>query len=114
MWYEQVTGLESNKPQAGALRFDSQLLDGAAALAGHSVAILNALLWQQQIQQGLLVPVLRRSAFGRGRYWLTSTKRQSEDRRVRAFATWIVAEARAAREWVKSLQAGCEGEEFCR
>jgi LysR family glycine cleavage system transcriptional activator len=45
---------QANRRQAG-IRFESQVLDGHAAIAGHGVAILSPPMFQSAIDAGLLV-----------------------------------------------------------
>ncbi|NWO81694.1 LysR family transcriptional regulator, partial [Escherichia coli] len=41
LWFAAALGEAPDTSQAAGIRFDSQILDGSAAIAGHGVAILS-------------------------------------------------------------------------
>lgn len=100
VWHEQVTGKPYDDTGPAALRFDSQLLDGSAAMAGHGAAMLNPFMWQTQIEQGLLVPVSDRWAMTQASAWFCCLPRRRDERKIRAFRKWIGEEIDETRTWL--------------
>lgn len=81
----------NDQPRKG-LRFDSQLIEGNAALAGQGVAILNIAMWANEIASGRLVRPLPHASYGRGSYWLVYPEYRRNAPKVRAFRDWLLAE----------------------
>jgi LysR family glycine cleavage system transcriptional activator len=100
MWHEQVTGKGYDETARPSLRFDSQLMDGSAAIAGHSAAMLNPFMWQPQIEQGLLVPALDRWAIAKTSAWFCCLPRRRDERKIRAFRNWIGLEIGETLTWL--------------
>jgi LysR family transcriptional regulator, glycine cleavage system transcriptional activator len=78
------------------LRFDSQRVDGSAALAGQGVAILTPALWADEIAAGRLVQPFPLVGENGHSYWLVYPEARRGSAKVRAFRDWIVAEASRA------------------
>jgi LysR family transcriptional regulator, glycine cleavage system transcriptional activator len=109
MWLEQVTGKAYDETARPSLRFDSQLMDGSAAMAGHGAAMLNPFMWQPQIEQGLLVPVIDRLAMPKTSAWFCCLRRRKDERKIRAFRAWLEREVADTLGWVRDrfgAQAG--------
>lgn len=79
-----------------AVRFDSQILDGNAAIAGHGVAILSPPMWLPAIAAGQLVPVSPHIAFYRNAFWMVYPETKRNLAKVRAFRDWLIADVHAA------------------
>lgn len=99
MWHEAVTGSAPETMSSPSLRLDSQLLEGNAAMAGHGVAMLNPLMWQSQIEQGVLTPLSARMSTARASLWLSYLPRRRDERKIRYFRQWLMAENAATLEW---------------
>ncbi|MDT8757505.1 LysR substrate-binding domain-containing protein [Sphingomonas psychrotolerans] len=88
-----------DRAQASGIRFDSQVLDGNAAIAGHGVAILSPPMWQPAIDAGLLVQPLPQAAMYRNSFWLMYPESKRNLPKIRFFRDWLLGEvAAAARE----------------
>ncbi|WP_294055885.1 LysR substrate-binding domain-containing protein [Sphingomonas sp.] len=78
------------------VRFDSQILDGSAALAGHGVAALCPLMWEAQIASGQLVPAVDEFIdYPRGTMHLVYPEAKRGLAKIRAFREWIGPEVQA-------------------
>lgn len=95
LWFESALeeGYEA-KPRP-SVRFDSQILDGNAAIAGHGIAILSPPLWMPAIRAGQLVPASPHLAEYRNSFWLVYPENKRSLAKVRAFRDWLLAEIRA-------------------
>jgi len=96
LWFESALeeGYEA-KPRP-SVRFDSQILDGNAAIAGHGIAILSPPLWMPAIRAGQLVPASPHLAEYRNSFWLVYSENKRNLAKVRAFRDWLLAEIRIA------------------
>jgi LysR family glycine cleavage system transcriptional activator len=96
LWIDSAaTGEPDGKPQPG-IRFESQILDGNAAIAGHGVAILSPPMWQPAIEAGLLVQPLPHFVSYRNGFWLVYPANKRNLPKVRAFREWLLAEVLTA------------------
>lgn len=96
LWFESTAaGAVASKP-GPAVRFDSQILDGNAAIAGHGVAILSPPLWMPAIRAGQLVPASPHVAEYRNSFWLVYPESKRSLAKVRAFRDWVLAEVKEA------------------
>lgn len=95
LWFESALeqGYEA-KPSPG-VRFDSQILDGNAAIAGHGIAILSPPLWMPAIRAGQLVPVSPHRAEYHNHFWLVYPENKRNLAKVRAFRDWLLTEIKA-------------------
>jgi LysR family glycine cleavage system transcriptional activator len=80
---------QANQRQAG-IRFESQVLDGHAAIAGHGVAILSPPMFQDAIDAGLLVPPFPHAATYRNAFWLVYPEYKRHLPKVRALREWLL------------------------
>ncbi len=101
VWHEQVSGQPYDSTGRASLHFDSQLLDGNAAIAGHGAAMLNPYMWQAQIEQNLLVPVSDRWAMTPASAWFCCLPRRRDERKIRAFKAWIEREVADTLSWLR-------------
>ncbi|MDG2533128.1 LysR substrate-binding domain-containing protein [Sphingomonas sp. HITSZ_GF] len=95
LWFAAAMGEAPANNQAG-VRFDSQILDGNAAIAGHGVAILSAPMWLGAVQSGQLVQVLPQRAYYRNAFWLMYAEGKRSQPKIRAFRDWLMAEVKAS------------------
>ncbi|ESQ90987.1 LysR substrate-binding domain-containing protein [Asticcacaulis benevestitus] len=106
VWHEAVTGQVTSQTAKGQLRFDSQLLDGNAAVAGHGVAMVNPLLWQRDIEEGRLIPVIKGWAKAKSDFWFCCLERRKGERKIRIFREWMKVEISSS---IAELSARFEG-----
>ena len=76
------------------LRFDSQRMDGTAALAGQGLAILTPALWAEDLASGRLVQPFPLVADDGRHYWLVYPEARRGSRKIRLFRDWLLAEVR--------------------
>lgn len=94
-WLIESGGTLPEGVAAPGIRLDSQLMEGNAAMAGHGVAILNALMWRNEIDSGRLVP-LGPFALANHSFWLAYPEHRRQSPKIRAFRTWLDGEIAAA------------------
>jgi LysR family transcriptional regulator, glycine cleavage system transcriptional activator len=91
LWFASLPDFELKRESLGSLRFESQVLDGHAALAGHGVAILSPAMYQPALAAGLLVQVFDHIARDRRGFWLVYAESKRNLPKVRAFREWLIA-----------------------
>ncbi|MDV3456922.1 LysR substrate-binding domain-containing protein [Sphingomonas sp. HF-S4] len=92
LWFGVALGDGVDRGQASGIRFDSQVLDGNAAIAGHGLAILSPPMWQPAIDAGLLVQPLPHYAMYRNSFWLMYPEAKRNLPKIRAFRDWLLGE----------------------
>ncbi|MEP9360294.1 LysR substrate-binding domain-containing protein [Sphingomonas sp. KR3-1] len=95
LWFAAAMGEAPDTSQVG-IRFDSQILDGNAAIAGHGFAILSPPMWQPAIDAGQLVQPLPQVAQYRNSFWLMYAEGKRNQPKIRAFRDWVLEEVRVA------------------
>ena len=90
VWREQVGGALADGPPSG-IRMDTQIAEGQAAIAGSGIAILNPVLWRDEIRAGRLVPVIDATAFDPSDFWLVYPEHHRHSKKIRLFRDWILA-----------------------
>jgi LysR family glycine cleavage system transcriptional activator len=96
LWFCEALGDGVNRAQASGIRFDSQVLDGNAAIAGHGIAILSPPMWQPALDAGLLVAPVPQVAHYRNAFWLMYPESKRNLPKIRAFRDWLLAEVAVA------------------
>lgn len=91
LWRESVGGTAQPNAQERGVRLDSQLMEGQAALAGNGVALLNPVLWRNELDSGRLVQVIGAVAFDAADLWLTYPDYKHGAPKIRAFRSWLLA-----------------------
>lgn len=74
-----------------AMRLNSQIMEGRAAIAGQGVAVVNPLLWQAELASGLLVQPFP-GVDGHQDFWVVYPEERANAPKIRAFREWIMAE----------------------
>jgi len=64
-------------------------------MAGHGSAIVNALMWQNEIRSGRLVPI-GPIALASHSFWLVYPEHRRQSPKIRAFRAWLDDEVAAA------------------
>jgi LysR family glycine cleavage system transcriptional activator len=96
LWFDAALGGTPEGARAQGVHFDSQVLDGNAAIAGHGVAILSPPMWLPAMEAGLLVPVLPQISYYRNSFWLMYPEGKRNVAKVRAFRDWVLGEVKAS------------------
>ncbi len=96
LWFDTAMGSEVDINAHPGMRFDSQVLQGTAALAGHGVAVLSPIMWEPALAAGQLVRLLPQVAMYRNSFWLVYPEGKRGLAKVRAFRDWLLAEVREA------------------
>jgi LysR family glycine cleavage system transcriptional activator len=79
-----------------SVQFESQVLQGYSAIAGHGVAVLSPPMWLAAIATGQLVQPLPHVAMYRNSFWLVYPEAKRRMRKVGAFRAWLLAEVAAS------------------
>jgi LysR family glycine cleavage system transcriptional activator len=96
LWFASLDMGGAEGPGRSGIRFESQVLDGHAAIAGHGVAILSPPMFQPAIDAGLLVqPFVHVANYGNA-FWLVYPEHKRNMAKVRAFRDWLLDAVRRA------------------
>jgi LysR family glycine cleavage system transcriptional activator len=96
LWFESLPGPEAQQRAGPAIRFESQVLDGHAAIAGHGVGILSPPMFKSAIDAGLLVQPFPHVATYRNAYWLVYPEHKRSLAKIRALRDWLLTAVRQA------------------
>jgi LysR family glycine cleavage system transcriptional activator len=95
-WFGSLSEVGYSGGQDPGIRFDSQVLDGNAAIAGHGVAMIFPAMFTQAIEAGLLVQPFDHFAVEPRPMWLVYPEHKRRLAKVRAFRDWLLQAARDA------------------
>lgn len=95
-WFASLSGARYSGAQDPGLRFDSQVLDGNAAIAGHGVAMIFPPMFADAIQAGQLVQPFPQFAVEPRTMWLVYPEHKRRLAKVRAFRDWLLEAVREA------------------
>ncbi|TXC73694.1 LysR family transcriptional regulator [Sphingorhabdus soli] len=101
-WFAAV-GLTALPPPAPGIRFDSQSVEGSAALAGQGIALLNPVYWDEAVREGRLVQLFPATYSGSS-LWVVCREHQRNQAKIKAFRDWAVAEAERG-PWGEAVRA---------
>lgn len=87
-WFTEFGGSAQDSAGVGGVRLDSQMMEGNAAMAGHGSAVVNALMWRNEIASGRLVP-LGPFALASHSFWLVYPEHRRQSPKIRAFRAWL-------------------------
>jgi LysR family glycine cleavage system transcriptional activator len=96
LWFETLEDVTLDGRTHTGDRFESQVLDGSAAIAGHGVAILSPPMFQPAIDAGLLVQPFAHVATYRNGFWLLYPEGKRNLAKVRAFRDWLLTAVKEA------------------
>jgi LysR family glycine cleavage system transcriptional activator len=96
LWFDSLAIGESGGGRRSGIRFESQVLDGHAAIAGHGVAILSPPMFQPAIDAGLLVQPFAHVANYGNAFWLVYPEPKRNMAKVRGFRDWLLDAVRRA------------------
>ncbi|KPF76408.1 LysR family transcriptional regulator [alpha proteobacterium AAP81b] len=92
LWFD-AAGLPAASPRRGGLQLDSQVVEGAAALAGQGLALLNPRMWERELAAGTLVAPFAITATTGASFWLVCPERRRNVPKIRHFRDWLLIEA---------------------
>lgn len=92
IWFEAVGLAGPSERGRGGVRLDSQGAEGNAAMAGHGLAALNPILWENELASGRLVAPFDVTVQEGPCYWLVYPEHRRNQPKIRAFRDWILAE----------------------
>ena len=96
LWSGSLPGGAIDRENGPGIRFESQVLDGHAAIAGHGVAILSPPMFKPAIEAGLLVQPFRHVALYKNGFWLAYPEHKRNLPKVRALRDWLLKSVKAA------------------
>lgn len=94
LWFGEAPGGKPIRLQ-DTVRFDSQVLDGQAVLAGQGVAVMSPAMFSGPIDRGELVLLSDRAVFDRRSLWLCYAEPKRRLAKVKAFCEWMLGAVRA-------------------
>jgi LysR family transcriptional regulator, glycine cleavage system transcriptional activator len=94
LWFELVDGGTQDLARPTGMGFDTQVLDGNAAIAGQGVAVLNPVFFAREIEAGLLVQQFPWLAIEQASFWLVYPEHKRRMAKVQAFRHWLLATIR--------------------
>jgi LysR family glycine cleavage system transcriptional activator len=90
LWFSSV-GVTGYDPEGvPGLRFDSQTLDGNAAIAGHGMALIFPTMFPAAIAAGKLVAPFDHFAVDPKPMWLVYPEHKRRHGKIRAFRDWLL------------------------
>lgn len=95
LWLD-AAGVAKGPGLSGGLQLDSQVVEGAAALAGQGVALLNARMWERDIAAGRLVAPFTLDATSGSSFWLVCPEARRNVPKIRLFREWSLGEVGGA------------------
>src|SRR5258707_3340995 len=96
LWVGTLPGGAVERKNGPGIRFESQVLDGHAAIAGHGVAIRSPRMFKPAIEAGLLVQPFPHMALYRNGFWLVYPENKRTLPKVRALRDWLLKSVREA------------------
>ena len=96
LWFDSLALGDGEGARRSGIRFESQVLDGHAAIAGHGIAILSPPMFQPAIDAGLLVQPFAQVATYGNAFWLVYPEHKRNMAKVRGFRDWLLDAVRRA------------------
>lgn len=90
LWFETLSDLDIAGRLRTGIRFESQVLDGHAAIAGHGIAILSPPMFQAALDAGQLVQPFPHVATYRNDFYLAYPEHKRNLPKVRALRDWLL------------------------
>jgi LysR family glycine cleavage system transcriptional activator len=94
-WFRAAGLSASEARNASGIRFDTQAMEGQAALSGAGVSMLTPMFWRSELAAGRLVQLFPLVTFAGPGYWLVYPEHRRNQAKVRFFRDWILAEVEA-------------------
>jgi LysR family glycine cleavage system transcriptional activator len=90
LWFDTLPGRPIQRKAGPGIRFESQVLDGHAAIAGHGVAVLSPPMFKPALDAGLLVQPFSHVAMYQNGFWLVYPEHKRTLAKVRALRDWLL------------------------
>jgi LysR family glycine cleavage system transcriptional activator len=81
--------------RASGIRFDTQALEGQAAMAGAGIGMMTPMYWRPELASGRLVQPFPLMSFEGPVYWLVYPEHRRNQAKIRAVRDWLLAEVEA-------------------
>lgn len=109
MWWSRWiadAGLSEPPKQVG-VQYDSQTVEGNAALAGQGIAMLTPAMWANELRDGRLIQ-LGKAYYFSSSLWVVCPESKRNQPKVKAFRDWAIAEVENVpmREQLRRLPGG--------
>ena len=93
VWFEAAGVVAADVPaRRGSLLLDSQVIEGATALAGGGIALLSVRMWQEELMAGRLVMPFGVIAETGASFWLVCQEARRNSTKIRQFRDWLLSE----------------------
>jgi LysR family glycine cleavage system transcriptional activator len=96
LWFDTLPGGPIRREAGPGIRFESQVLDGHAAIAGHGVAILSPPMFRPALDAGLLLQPFSHVASYRSGFWLVYPEHKRNLPKIMALRDWLLGAIREA------------------
>ena len=90
LWFATLPGGAIDRHNGPGIRFESQVLDGHAAIAGHGVAILSPPMFKPAIDSGLLVQPFKHTALYKHGFYLVYPEPKRNLPKIKALRDWML------------------------
>lgn len=91
----RAAGVPVPESASSGIRFDTQAMEGQAALAGAGASMLTPLFWRAELASHRLVQLFDLISFEGPGYWLVYPEHRRNQAKIRGFRDWILAEIEA-------------------
>jgi LysR family glycine cleavage system transcriptional activator len=96
-WFRAAGVAVPEGERPAGIRFDTQAMEGQAALSGAGISMLTPLFWRSELAAGRLVQPFDLVSFEGPAYWLVYPEHRRNQAKVRTFREWMLAEVDAMR-----------------
>ena len=96
-WLAEAGVAPGEEPPRPGMMLDSQVMEANAALAAHGIAMMTPFFWAADLRSGRLVQPFPEVHLAATSYWLVYPEHKRNQRKVRAFRDWLLAEIEASR-----------------
>jgi len=96
LWFDTLADLDADGRSHSGIRFESQVLDGHSAIAGHGVAILSPPMFQAAVDSGALVQPFPHVTTYRNAFWLVYPEHKRNLPKIRALRDWMLPAVKAS------------------
>jgi LysR family transcriptional regulator, glycine cleavage system transcriptional activator len=95
-WFRLAGVAAPDSPPQSGIRFDTQALEGNAALAGAGVGMLTPMYWRTELASGRLVQLFPMISFEGPCFWLVYQEYKRTQAKIVAFRDWLLEAMRQA------------------